>query len=157
MEYAELPHGGSWRSAVENYLPRVSCRSHLVVDDVWLNAVRLEVQREFSAVLAGLDTLDAAHPLNDRSLSVKLEVAVDAHTGCLLAMGVLKSSTLQFEIGVLESVRRASPFEAYPQAATAEVDEIDLHWEFHRDPNRACSGECVQGFVALEVEQAGLR
>ena len=155
-KYVEQPHVSFWRPAIENYVPAATCTPHIVADDAWLHAVRLNLEREFSAFLARLDKLDASHPMNDSTLGVKLEVVVDAREGCLLAAGVLKPSGLTaFDIGALESVRRTSPFEAYPAAST--VDAIYVHWEFHRDPNHACSGECGQGFIAPKPEETGLR
>lgn len=136
-----------WRSAIENYVPTVKLGTQTALNTAavpfadYLNHVHNRIHPVFAdTFLPSLDSLPQNHPMNDLSIKTFLEIVVSETDGRLVKMGVTRTSGVTaFDIGVLESVQRASPFGTPPREIVSPDGNVYLHWEFHRLPIYACS------------------
>jgi hypothetical protein len=135
-----------WRSAIENYVPSVRPGNQTAINTAamafarYMNAVHNRIHPLFTGgFLFALDSLPAGHPLNDQRLSTELEIVLNQESGDVVRMGVTKfSGVTAFDIGALESVKRAAPFGMPPREIVSPDGNVYLHWEFHRN-REACS------------------
>lgn len=136
-----------WRSAIENYIPTAregnttALNTARVPFSSYLNQIHNRLHPIFAdRFLASLDGLPGDHPANRSGISTNLEIVLDPADGKIVRMGVTKASgTTVFDVNALEAVQRASPFGAAPGAIVSPDGNVYLHWEFHREPNLACS------------------
>ncbi len=136
-----------WRSAIENYIPTArdgnttALNTARVPFSCYLNQIHNRLHPVFAdRFLASLDGLPGDHPANRAGISTNLEIVLDPADGRIVRMGVTKASgTTVFDVNALEAVQRASPFGAAPDAIVSPDGHVYLHWEFHREPNLACS------------------
>lgn len=136
-----------WRSAIENYIPTAregtttALNTARVPFSTYLNQIHNRLHPIFAdRFLASLDGLPGDHPANRSGISTNLEIVLDPADGRIVRMGVTKASgTTIFDVNALEAVQRASPFGAAPTAIVSPDGNVYLHWEFHREPNLACS------------------
>src|SRR5690606_22526138 len=107
----------------------------------YLNTIHQRLHPVFAGQFLGsLERLPGEHPLNDLEMSTNLEIVLRPDDGHIVRMGVTKASGVTaFDIGALDSVKRASPFGAAPQSIVSQDGNVYLHWEFHRLPAYACS------------------
>ncbi|HTM43941.1 MAG TPA: hypothetical protein VL137_03245 [Polyangiaceae bacterium] len=121
-------------------------------DEVALNAAQVPIARYLSRMherihpifaeqfLPALDKLPASSPLNAIDMSTNIEIILDGIDGHVIERGVIKSSGVTaFDIGVLDSVERASPFGVPPSEIVSPDGHVYMHWEFWRNPDFACS------------------
>ena len=135
-----------WRSAIENYVPSVRPGNQTALNTAamafarYMNAVHNRIHPLFTgAFLFTLDSLPAGQPLNDERLSTELEIVLNQESGDIVRMGVTKfSGVTAFDIGALDSVKRAAPFGTPPREIVSPDGNVYLHWEFHRNME-ACS------------------
>lgn len=136
-----------WRSAIENYIPTArdgnttALNTARVPFSSYLNQIHNRLHPIFAdRFLASLDSLPGDHPANRAGISTNLEIVLDPADGRIVRMGVTKASgTTVFDVNALEAVQRASPFGTAPDAIVSPDGNVYLHWEFHREPNLACS------------------
>jgi TonB family protein len=136
-----------WRSAIENYIPTArdgnttALNTARVPFSSYLNQIHNRLHPIFAdRFLASLDALPGDHPANRSGISTNLEIVLDPADGRIVRMGVTKASgTTVFDVNALEAVQRASPFGTAPDAIVSPDGNVYLHWEFHREPNLACS------------------
>jgi hypothetical protein len=58
----------------------------------------------------------------------------------VVTMGIVKTSgATAFDINALEAVNKAAPFGKPPSEIVSPDGNVYLHWEFHRNPDMACS------------------
>ncbi len=145
-----------FRSAIENYTPSAPPEAALPRDagsrTVFSSYIESMHARIHSFLAQGalprLDRLPQDHLLQNRAQKTDLELVVDGRDGGLVRMGVLRSSgTTAFDVLVLESVLRAAPFGAAPEEIRSADGLVYLHWEFHRDPEYACSTYFARPFL----------
>lgn len=135
-----------WRSAIENYVPGVQPGNQTALNTAakpfagYLNRIHQRLHPLFAdEFLASLDELPRDHEMN-RDLRTFLEIVVSREDGRLVRMGVTRASgSTAFDVGALESVQRAAPFGAPPGEIVSPDGNVYLHWEFHRNPNYACT------------------
>jgi hypothetical protein len=148
-------HRGSWketsfekyRSAIENYVAGVKPGNQTALNTAhspfanYLNLIHQRLHPMFAdRFLSSLDRMPREHPLNDMEMITNLEIVLSPDDGRIVRMGVTKASGVTaFDIGALDSVRKASPFGAAPKAIVSPDGHVYLHWGFHRNPNFACS------------------
>ena len=148
-------HRGSWKetsfqkyqSAIENYVAGVKPGNQTALNTAhspfanYLNAIHQRLHPVFAdRFLSSLDRMPNDHPLNDMEMKTNLEIVLRPEDGRIVRMGVTKhSGVTAFDIGALESVRKASPFGTAPSAIVSPDGNVYLHWEFHRQPQYACS------------------
>lgn len=136
-----------WRSAIENYIPTARDGNTTALNTArvpfasYLNQIHNRLHPIFAdRFLSSLDGLPPGHPANRPDISTNLEIVLDPADGKIVRMGVTKASgTTVFDVNALEAVQRASPFGAAPDAIVSPDGNVYLHWEFHREPNLACS------------------
>jgi TonB family protein len=136
-----------WRSAIENYVASVqpgnqtSLNTAAVPFARFLNQVHNQIHGMFAdTFLSSLDSLPADNPMNRRDLYTNLELVLSQEDGRLVRMGVTRASgSTMFDVSALESVQRAAPFGPAPPEIVSPDGNVYLHWEFHRDPDKACS------------------
>ena len=88
---------------------------------------------------ASLSAQPASDPRNDMTLATLAEIVI-ARDGSISQMGVICSSGNEdFDIGVLDSISRAAPFEPPPQDTRSSDDKFYVRWWFHRDPTFGCA------------------
>jgi len=135
-----------WRSAIENYVPSVQLGNQTALNTAasafgsYLSMIHNRIHPIFAdSFLGSLDNLPAGHPMNNKDLSTEVEIVLDQESGNVVRMGVTKFSGITaFDIAALDSVKRAAPFGAPPQAIVSPDGKVYLHWEFHRN-EYACS------------------
>jgi TonB family protein len=89
--------------------------------------------------LADLETRHPDPSLDQPTLRSAVEIVLDPTDGRVERLGIVSSSgSPEFDVGVLDSVERASPF----GPASAEIVSSDgyvyLQWSFSRDLLRGC-------------------
>jgi len=148
-------HQGSWkdqsfqkfRSSIENYVAGVKPGNTTALNTAhspfanYLNAIHQRLHPIFAdRFLSSLTRLPADHALNDMEMFTNLEIVLSPDDGRIVRMGVTKpSGVTAFDIGALDSVRKASPFGAAPSAIVSPDGNVYLHWGFYRKPDYACS------------------
>ena len=156
-------HQGSWkdksfeqyRSSIENYVAGVKPGNQTALNTAqsafanYLNAIHQRLHPMFAGrFLTSLDRLPSDHPLNDMEMMANLEIVVRPEDGQIVRMGVTKpSGVTAFDIGALDSVRKASPFGAAPSAIVSPDGNVYLHWGFFRNPTFACSTYHARPFM----------
>jgi TonB family protein len=87
--------------------------------------------------LEGLNAAPANSPLNDQSLVTTVEIVL-FRDGRIHRLGVARTSgNMAFDVGALNSVRRAAPFGSAPDSIVSGDGNVYVRWAFHRD-NNAC-------------------
>lgn len=136
-----------WRAALENYVASVKPGNQTALNTArvpfasYLNHIHQRIHPIFAdRFLLSLDSLPGNHPMNRREMATHLEIVVSEEDGRLVRMGVTKTSGVTaFDVGALESVSRAAPFGTPPREIVSPDGNVYLHWEFHRNPDFACS------------------
>ena len=144
-----------WRSAIENYVPSVKPGNQTALNTArspfgtFLSMIHNRLHPIFADwFLASLDSLDRSNPMNRSDLSTNLEIILDQDEGRVVRMGVTKhSGVTAFDIAALDSMQRASPFGPPPREIVSPDGKVYLHWEFHRDPNIACTTYNARPFL----------
>ena len=114
----------------------------------YLNGMHKRIHPVFSeCFLDSLRALPPADPRNDSHLTTRLEIVI-RWDGRIRRMGVVRSSGLAaFDIGALDTVDRAQPFEPPSNAVRSRDGNVYVQWEFHRDETLACSTIGAQPFL----------
>lgn len=129
-----------WRSAIENYVPSVKPGNQTALNTAaspfasYLVQVHNRIHPIFAdGFLASLDSLPASNPMNRPDIYTSLEIVLDRDQGKIQRMGVTRTSGVTaFDVSALESVYRAQPFGAPPEAIVSPDGNVYFHWEFHR-------------------------
>jgi TonB family protein len=138
-----------WKGALDGYVsaidPAREDAPHEVQSESYLNAMHLRIHEIFSdGLLESLDERPRSDPSNDDSLVAEIEIVV-SRDGHLRQLGIVRSSgVIPFDIGVLDSVDRAQPFDPPPAAIVSFDDNVYIRWEFHRSEVFACSTHGVR-------------
>lgn len=105
----------------------------------YLVTMHRRIHPVFAEELAAFEKFPRDHAL-DGDLSTTLEIVIDKNTGKLVRMGVVKASGLTaFDVAALSAVSRAQPFGQTPDIIVSLDGNVYVRWEFHRDPEDACS------------------
>jgi len=144
-----------WRASIENYVATVQPGNQTALNTAripfatYLHDIHNRIHPIFAeAFLGHLASLPPNHPLNNMGMSTHIEVALSAKDGHIVKMGVTKSSSVtMFDVGALDSVKRASPFGPPPGAIVSSDGNVYLHWEFHRREELACSTYFARPFL----------
>jgi hypothetical protein len=150
-----------WRASIENYVPSVKPGNQTALNTArvpfasYLNQIHNRIHPIFAdGFLSSLDRLPATHALNREEMSTHLEIVVNQDDGRLVRMGITKTSGVTaFDIGALESVDQSAPFGKPPSAIVSPDGNVYLHWEFHRNPQLACSTYFARPYI-LKVPPA---
>ncbi len=98
--------------------------------------------------LGRLSDLSQTHALSNPELSTAVGLNIDAQTGALVRVYVLESSGSElFDVGVLEAISRAAPFEPPPEELRRTGDELHLEWRLFRHEDYACSSSFITRLV----------
>lgn len=144
-----------WRGAIENYVASVKPGNQTALNTArvpfaaYLNQIHQRLHDVFAyGFLGHLEQLPDDHPLNNRSMSTHLEIALSREDGRIVKMGVTKSSGVTaFDVGALESVSKAAPYGPPPGSILSSDGNVYLHWEFHRNRDYACSTFFARPFI----------
>lgn len=136
-----------WKSAIENYVPHVkpgnqtALNTRAVPFANYLNAMHQRIHVIFAdSFLSSLDQLPKNSPLNNFEMHTELEIILNQTEGGVVNMGIVKTSGVTaFDINALEAVSKAAPFGKPPSEILSADGNVYLHWEFHRNPDMACS------------------
>jgi len=136
-----------WKSAIENYVPHVKPGNQTALNTRasafanYLNAMHQRIHVIFAdEFLAHLDQLPKDSPLNNFDIHTELEIILNQTEGGVVTMGIVKTSgATAFDINALEAVNKAAPFGKPPSEIVSPDGNVYLHWEFHRNPDMACS------------------
>ncbi len=136
-----------WKSAIENYVPHVkpgnqtALNTRAVPFANYLNAMHQRIHVIFAdSFLASLDQFPKNHPLNNYDMHTELEIILNQTDGGVVTLGIVKTSgATAFDINALEAVNKAAPFGKPPSEIVSPDGNVYLHWEFHRNPDMACS------------------
>ncbi len=145
----------AWQASLDGYASPVPIDRLQLLNAVrrpfasYVNTVHTAVHPVFrDSFIEYLEGLPATHRLNDQTLAVTLELVLEPTTGGVTRMGVIESSgQTDFDVGALESVKRAAPFGAAPPSIASVDGQIYLRWKFHRDPIHACSAYFARPFL----------
>lgn len=144
-----------WRASIENYVPVVQPGNQTALNTArvpfanYLHEIHNKIHPIFAdTFLAHLSTLPPNHPLNNMDMSTHLEIALNREDGSVVRMGITKTSGVtMFDVGALDSVKRASPFGKPPGMIVSGDGNVYFHWEFHRRPEFACSTYYARPFL----------
>jgi hypothetical protein len=143
-----------WKAAIESYVPivRFGNTAPLGVGRRPFAEYLVAMHARLHPIFADqfLPTLGSAWSGNP--LSTHLEIVLEKGTGKVVRMGVTKTSGLiLFDIGALEAVERASPFGTAPDIIASPDGNVYVHWEFHRDPQEACSTRNARPYLLMHA------
>ncbi len=149
-----------WRPALENYVASVKPGNQTALNTArvpfsrYLNQIHQQLHQVFAeGFLASLESLPADHPLSNQEMSTHLEIALSPEDGRIVKMGITKTSGVtMFDVGALESVKKAAPYGTPPGSIVSGDGNVYLHWEFHRKRIYACSTYFARPFI-LDVDQ----
>jgi len=149
-----------WRPAIENYVATVKLGNQTALNAAkvpfasYLNRIHNRLHPIFAINYLGfLDGLPGSAGLHDKDMKTNLEIVLSQTNGSIVKMGVTATSGVTaFDISALESVQRASPFGAPPPSIVSPDGNVYLHWEFHRDPQLACSTYFARPYI-IKVPQ----
>lgn len=144
-----------WRAALENYVASVKPGNQTALNAArvpfatYLNQIHNRLHLTFADdFLASLSGLPPDHPLNRRDMSTHLEIALSKEDGRIVKMGITKSSGVtMFDVGALEAVSKSAPYGVPPGSIVSSDGNVYLHWEFHRNPELACSTYFARPFI----------
>ena len=136
-----------WRSAIEGYVPSVRLGNQRPLAGAQGSFVRYlkGMAARIAPVLVDeflswIRSLPADHPLRRPHLSARLEIVLDRSEGRIVRMGVvLVSGVTAFDVGVLHSVKRASPFGPPPESIVSPDGRVYVQWDFHNDEYSGCA------------------
>ena len=138
---------GRWKSAIENYVPHVKPGNQTALNTrasafaTYLNMMHQRIHVIFAdSFLPSLDQFPKNHPLNNFDMHTELEIILNQTDGGVVTMGIVKTSgATAFDVNALEAVNKAAPFGKPPSEIVSPDGNVYLHWEFHRNPDLACS------------------
>jgi hypothetical protein len=144
-----------WRPALENYVAAVKPGNQTALNAArvpfatYLNQIHQRLHQIFAdGFLASLEGLPPSHPLSNQEMSTHLEIALSREDGRIVRMGITKSSGVtMFDVGALESVKKAAPYGVPPGSIVSSDGNVYLHWEFHRRPIYACSTYFARPYI----------
>jgi len=144
-----------WRASLENYVATVKPGNQTALNAArvpfaaYLNQVHNRLHLTFADdFLASLSGLPPDHPLNRRDMSTHLEIALSKEDGRIVRIGITKSSGVtMFDVGALEAVSKSAPYGVPPGSIVSSDGNVYLHWEFHRNPEWACSTYFARPFI----------
>jgi TonB family protein len=136
-----------WKSAIENYVPHVkpgnqtALNTRAVPFANYLNSMHQRIHVIFAdSFLPSLDQFPKNHQLNNFEMHTELEIILNQTEGGVVTLGIVKTSGVTaFDINALEAVNKAAPFGKPPNEIVSPDGNVYLHWEFHRNPDMACS------------------
>lgn len=136
-----------WKSAIENYVPHVKAGNQTALNTRasafanYLNSMHQRIHVIFAdSFLPSLDQFPKTHPLNNFEMHTDLEIILNQTDGGVVTMGIVRTSgTTAFDVNALEAVSKAAPFGKPPAEIVSPDGNVYLHWEFHRNPDYACS------------------
>ena len=107
---------------------------------IYVNGMDKRIHPLFAeSFLRSLDRFPPEHPLSDKGLVTRVEIILGTN-GHLERVGIIKGSGVTaFDIGVLDSIFRAAPFDRPPVAILSTDGKVHVQWEFHRDPASSCN------------------
>jgi len=144
-----------WRASIENYVATVKPGNQTALNAArvpfaaYLNQVHNRLHLTFADdFLASLSGLPPDHPLNRRDMSTHLEIALSREDGRIVRIGITKTSGVtMFDVGALEAVSKSAPYGVPPASIVSSDGNVYLHWEFHRNPEWACSTYFARPFI----------
>ena len=136
-----------WRGAIENYIPSVkegnktSLNAARAPFAAYLAALHQKLHPVFAdRFLSALDNFPADHPMNRPELVTYVEIILNGDTGQLVRLGVTQTSGVTaYDVQALAALKIASPYGPPPAEIKSPGGYVYLHWEFHREPQLACS------------------
>lgn len=146
-----------WKSALEGYASSVKPGNQTALNAAavpfasYLNGMHNRIHPLFAdRFLDAIDDLPARNPLNSHHNVTRLEIVL-TEEGRVRRMGVIKSSGVaEFDVGALDAVDRAQPFEPAPSALRSADGDVYVHWEFYRDEVFACSTMHARPFLLIQ-------
>jgi hypothetical protein len=144
-----------WRASLENYVASVKPGNQTALNTArvpfaaYLNQIHNRLHLTFADdFLASLSGLPPNHPLNKPDMSTHLEIALSKEDGRIVRIGITKSSGVtMFDVGALEAVSKSAPYGTPPGSIVSSDGNVYLHWEFHRNPEWACSTYFARPFI----------
>jgi hypothetical protein len=114
----------------------------------YLNQLHGKLHPHFAnGLLAAINTLPEAHPLQEQSLAITVGLVIRGTDGHLVRRGVLRSSGLTaFDISALRAIDLAAPFGAAPSATLSPDGNVYVQWQLRRD-QLACSTLHVRPYL----------
>jgi len=157
------PDPNRWRAAIENYVAAVKPGNQTALNTArapfatYLNEIHNKLHPIFAEdYLDSLTSLGAKNPINRPELFASLEVVVSKGDGHIVRIGIVKTSGVTaFDAAALDSMQRASPFGTPPSAIVSPDGNVYLHWEFHREPQIACSTVNARPFMLKSSPDGG--
>ena len=147
-----------WQSALDHYAavatPDDAAPASLAAPfNAYVNRMHERIHPVFSdRFLDSLARLPQEDPLSNEDLTTEVEIVLGAD-GRVARLGVLQSSGLAaFDVGVLDSIDRAQPFDPAPQAIQSSDGNVYVHWILRRNEIFACSTMGVSRFTVRQTE-----
>jgi hypothetical protein len=138
-----------WRHAIEGYVPSVRVGNQHPLGEGkgsfirYLNGMAARIAPLFvDGFVSWIRSLPVGHPLRRPHLSTRLEIVLEPSQGHIVRMGVvLASGVTAFDIGALDSVKRASPFGSTPESIVSPDGRVYIQWDLHNDEYTGCTVE----------------
>lgn len=112
----------------------------------YLNSVHRRIHPEFTdKELARFAALPPNDPLNDPTLTMRVELVIGGADGRLVKTTIAKpSATPAFDEAAIDSLKRADGFGVPPREIVSEDGNVHVDWQFSRDEKWACSTMLVR-------------
>lgn len=134
------------KASLENFIYEIKPGNHTAVNAVanpaasYLTRIHNRIHvRWADDYLMYLDTqVDRSSPLQDSKLLTTLEYVIDAKTGALERVNIVKTSgNLQYDAAAVTVSMAAGPHPSPPSEAISHNGKVYVHWQFARD-QRQC-------------------
>lgn len=145
------------RSALDNFTPEIKPGNQTALKTkahpfaVYVARMHRRIHAVWGfGFLRELDRRPDSDPMNNESLYVELELAINPD-GSLEKFGVVKTSGVTaFDVAALHTVYELAPFDVTPRAIRSKDNRVHLRWGFARDW-RACGTFNTQTYILTEV------
>lgn len=130
------------RASMENFLPHVDVGNHTSVNAreaahaSYIAGIHRHIHVRWAMTFLPMvqDQFSIAHPLNDMSLRVVVEIVIDADTGEVLEVGrVQPSGNELYDAEALSVALRIGTHPDPPPSIVSHDGRVYIHWSFWRD------------------------
>jgi hypothetical protein len=122
---------------------------------MYIVGMHFRIHERWAGFLDQLEGKGADDPLNDMSLVVDLEIAINPD-GTPHRVTIAKTSgTPQFDVAAADTVISAAPYEVTPAVIRSSDGRTYLHWAFYRDWRR-CATFNTEPFILDKIPDDGL-
>lgn len=140
-------------SSLENFTPEVrpgnqtALKTRAAPFAVYIARMHRKIHELWGfGFLVDVESLPADHELNDQTLAVTLEIAIDRDGLVDKATIVRPSGSTMFDVAALDAVFSSEPYDKPPEELLSKNGKLYVQWQFNRD-HKQCGTFGAQPFI----------